>query len=455
MYQDHNSLSLYHVSQLGFLHQVCHFNVFHLSSTKPLILSLSHVSQSEFHSQVFHFNMLSYSFIYQIHNALSHVSHSGFLHQVCHVVVLPHSHLSKSILSLSLSSSLALLSPVRFSALDYPKFLHFDQTSFFNSSAKNKKSEKGKKIINGSSESPASDSDPKIEETFSDGEKIKQTSFQAGSSSNGRSTVKQTSGSEIEDFHSARISLSNISISKSGSKNSTFLEDQPILRSSQEPIRREEFLREPVVTRDHKKDHSAREVVRSFQDRSSFDYGSEMTGLDRRSMTEIFKYSHRDNFSPGSSSGYSASSKKNRQHLKRHCRPILGGSPFVICNNCLQILQLPMDFLTSRGRPQKLRCGSCSCVLIFSVLNGGHIEEDPSFFSDENNNMKKIGRTGFSLHHLMGYPSARDVMYLAGEEDDGSVDFWGSHHSQHFTSRVNSPPENDEDERDVRSVDRF
>lgn len=49
--------------------------------------------------------------------------------------------------------------------------------------------------------------------------------------------------------------------------------------------------------------------------------------------------------------------------VKRHCRPVSGGAPFVICYRCYKLLQLPADFLVSTKRIHKLRCGSCYEVL--------------------------------------------------------------------------------------------
>lgn len=54
------------------------------------------------------------------------------------------------------------------------------------------------------------------------------------------------------------------------------------------------------------------------------------------------------------------------QTVKRHCRPYLGGAPFVICCNCFKLLQLPADFLLSRNGLHKLRCGFCSEVLKYT-----------------------------------------------------------------------------------------
>ncbi|XP_020589733.1 protein ENHANCED DISEASE RESISTANCE 4-like [Phalaenopsis equestris] len=49
----------------------------------------------------------------------------------------------------------------------------------------------------------------------------------------------------------------------------------------------------------------------------------------------------------------------------RHCRPVSGGAPFVVCYKCYKLLLLPADFLVWTRRAHKLRCGSCSEVLMY------------------------------------------------------------------------------------------
>ncbi|XP_068668371.1 protein ENHANCED DISEASE RESISTANCE 4-like [Aristolochia californica] len=63
---------------------------------------------------------------------------------------------------------------------------------------------------------------------------------------------------------------------------------------------------------------------------------------------------------------------QRRNMLKRHCRPILGGAPFITCYKCCKLLQIPADFLPMR-RHQKLRCGACSEVLTFSIQGKNHV----------------------------------------------------------------------------------
>lgn len=84
---------------------------------------------------------------------------------------------------------------------------------------------------------------------------------------------------------------------------------------------------------------------------------------------------------------------KEKPHMvKRYCRPMAGGAPFVICYRCWKVLQLPADFLLSR-RHHKLQCGSCSAVIKFPLRNSdeassshvgdAHVQGDPISYSDD------------------------------------------------------------------------
>lgn len=125
-----------------------------------------------------------------------------------------------------------------------------------------------------------------------------------------------------------------------------------------------------------------------------------------------------------------SNSRETQRTPKRHCRPISGSAPFVICNNCLQLLQLPLDFVVAKGRRRKLRCGACLEVLTFLSIDGLRVAplkvsqldfppgeaaraQKTSMEADHGEEMK-----GYSLHQLMGYASVHDlVYYLPGDED--------------------------------------
>ncbi|PKA58600.1 Uncharacterized protein AXF42_Ash008887 [Apostasia shenzhenica] len=152
-------------------------------------------------------------------------------------------------------------------------------------------------------------------------------------------------------------------------------------------------------------------------------------------------------------------SRRDESHnFKRHCRPVSGGSPFVICYRCFKLLQLPADFLVSTKKVHKLRCGDCSQILLYTFRpkiqsepetpaeaihppsEVGKVEHDccgfsgdgvmdPVSYSEEyglsfgksfsyeaNNEIveeeDEDGRVGrLHLHKLMGYSSARQLLY--------------------------------------------
>ncbi|CAL4901316.1 unnamed protein product [Urochloa decumbens] len=71
--------------------------------------------------------------------------------------------------------------------------------------------------------------------------------------------------------------------------------------------------------------------------------------------------------SAGSLSRSSASSAEvgggGEQRRRQHCRPVLGGAPFVVCGGCSELLMAPAAILLSRRRLARMRCGGCDEVL--------------------------------------------------------------------------------------------
>ncbi|KAL6649872.1 hypothetical protein ACP70R_014096 [Stipagrostis hirtigluma subsp. patula] len=160
---------------------------------------------------------------------------------------------------------------------------------------------------------------------------------------------------------------------------------------------------------------------------------------------------------------------KRRPPPRHHCRPVLRGAPFVICSNCLLLVQLPTEFAVPSNGTRRVQCGSCSEVLSYSyrdpsrkklqspfggdeystddyeihpAADGEHkagfhqAEADPVSYSEEhglsfgvsyststedgqplyvsrnssfNTSDEKMTRDG-KLHRLMGYSSARELL---------------------------------------------
>lgn len=54
------------------------------------------------------------------------------------------------------------------------------------------------------------------------------------------------------------------------------------------------------------------------------------------------------------------------------CSPFLGGAPFVLCDNCLQLLLIPGTLSTTRKKKHRLRCGACSNIFVFTIRKKRH-----------------------------------------------------------------------------------
>ncbi|KAI4364697.1 hypothetical protein MLD38_020753 [Melastoma candidum] len=53
----------------------------------------------------------------------------------------------------------------------------------------------------------------------------------------------------------------------------------------------------------------------------------------------------------------------------RRSRPVVGGAPFFTCSCCLELLQLPRKFPSKTTKKGKIRCGSCSALIIYDLTN--------------------------------------------------------------------------------------
>ncbi|KAI4372875.1 hypothetical protein MLD38_011059 [Melastoma candidum] len=88
------------------------------------------------------------------------------------------------------------------------------------------------------------------------------------------------------------------------------------------------------------------------------DYGSLPYGYDTRSDDEICdKEREYEKYREG------------KPTVQSHVMAVAGGAPWIICSHCNRLLQLPTDFLLLKKKCHRLRCGSCSAVLKFSLRN--------------------------------------------------------------------------------------
>ncbi|XVE77255.1 hypothetical protein DITRI_Ditri13aG0047400 [Diplodiscus trichospermus] len=60
----------------------------------------------------------------------------------------------------------------------------------------------------------------------------------------------------------------------------------------------------------------------------------------------------------------------------RRFRPMAGGAPFIMCYNCFEVLQIPRKVQLMVKNEHKLRCGACSTVINFTVINKKLVLQD-------------------------------------------------------------------------------
>lgn len=105
----------------------------------------------------------------------------------------------------------------------------------------------------------------------------------------------------------------------------------------------------------------------------------------------------------------------------RHIRPLAGGAPFITCQNCFELLQLPKKPEAGGGggkKEVKMRCGACSCLIDLSVVNNKFV------LSAANNTGEAQARVAAAAadytsddYDLLGY-----VFHSLDDEQDKSQD---------------------------------
>ncbi|KAL4363741.1 hypothetical protein GQ457_04G030730 [Hibiscus cannabinus] len=137
----------------------------------------------------------------------------------------------------------------------------------------------------------------------------------------------------------------------------------------------------------------------------------------------------------------------------RHIRPIAGGAPFIMCNNCFELLQVPKKVQLMVNNEHKLRCGACSTVINFTFINKRIVlcnhEETKGISADvdDNSNEGRVNRiaTNFSSdgYDHSGYdfqPMDREPVSVSTSQTLNSV------RPQEMQSFHSSSPSTSEDE---------
>ncbi|KAJ1414696.1 putative zinc-ribbon domain, plant [Sesbania bispinosa] len=143
----------------------------------------------------------------------------------------------------------------------------------------------------------------------------------------------------------------------------------------------------------------------------------------------------------------------------QRCRPVAGGSPFITCNNCFELLQLPEKAVVLvKNQQQKVQCGACSSEISFAIINkklviSPHSEmKGVSTRGDDSSNevvsshvshsRGHVNRSGanFSSDDYSGYD------FLSVDKEPLSLVALNSNNSQEMQSFHSSSPSTSEDE---------
>ncbi|GLT79741.1 hypothetical protein SLA2020_512180 [Shorea laevis] len=109
----------------------------------------------------------------------------------------------------------------------------------------------------------------------------------------------------------------------------------------------------------------------------------------------------------------------------RHCRPVAGGAPFLLCHSCFELIQLPWKVQLEAENDQKLCCGSCSTVINFTVVGKKLILRDnadtngnSTVVHDNSSEVVKESSSGFH-----GHVSRIAANFSSDDYDNSAYDF--------------------------------
>lgn len=103
---------------------------------------------------------------------------------------------------------------------------------------------------------------------------------------------------------------------------------------------------------------------------------------------------------------------RRRPPPRNHCLPVLRGAPFVICSNCVSLVQLPTDFAVPSRGTRRLQCGSCSEVLSYSYRDPARKKLQSPFGGDEySTDEYEIHHQAAGGHNAGGFEQADPVSY--------------------------------------------
>lgn len=109
----------------------------------------------------------------------------------------------------------------------------------------------------------------------------------------------------------------------------------------------------------------------------------------------------------------------------RLCHPVAGGAPFITCSNCFELLRLPRKLKKMEKNQQKLRCGACSTIILFEIVNKKlslTVPEETKQISAESDEGSKEVLDGSNLSSH-GCSNAGNINSFSDDFDNSSYNF--------------------------------
>ncbi|GAB2271790.1 hypothetical protein Dimus_006621 [Dionaea muscipula] len=104
---------------------------------------------------------------------------------------------------------------------------------------------------------------------------------------------------------------------------------------------------------------------------------------------------------------------------QRHCHPVAGGSPFITCHNCFELLKLPKKVLPSGKNQWRACCGGCSSMISLSVLDGKLVVVGPP----KNQTLKEVLNNSNEVVYEKPYQYCSATMKLLDSSSFRSEDY--------------------------------
>lgn len=109
----------------------------------------------------------------------------------------------------------------------------------------------------------------------------------------------------------------------------------------------------------------------------------------------------------------------------RRLHPIAGAAPFVACHNCFELLQLPKKVLLMTKKRQKVRCGACSTMISYKVVNKRLIFSDHTEAKEANADCEDSSYEALKEDyvHSHGYVNRDSANFSSDDFDNSGYEF--------------------------------